>query len=536
MPAFIQTLTIFLIKPALESDAIVKRIERRQNRFFEVGNTRYTIYSKRSVPKKPQWASFFDGLQLPESFIWESDSPGVLLLLSVDDRTFAISFGQGRHLLQPDCYEEQFGLRVVLNSVDMVRSIDKKTFDAISGQTRTQAGWDAEVSQFGFDIEKDLLRAVTGTPIPELGIRLSGVDALTATVRVELDGLPELLRRYLAQSKLTVYRERGFAFVDHMRAVTKLDLRAALDQLLVDQLETGLEELRHHITPRFTFELIIPDVIDFADTQIFSYSRDIRRVPVRHDVSLTTFLTHRTAGWNPTSESLRRAPVYAFSGDGQLTHTWQAYKCLVGDLQHNGSHYVLNDGNWYEIGHDYIADIDNKVAGIPRYEQEFPLYSGGGEAAYNANIAATIPGYFNFDRQLLHPISQQKIEFCDLYAEVHNHKDLIHVKHGTSSAVLSHLFAQGTVASEVCADFEVCKNQSEDMIRNAIGAEAYERDDRPDKFRIVYAIIRPRLGNLFFFSKVNLWRACRNLNRAKVPYALAEIAYDPVYLIAAPLP
>jgi uncharacterized protein (TIGR04141 family) len=66
----------------------------------------------------------------------------------VDDRLFALTFGQGRFLLHPDAYEEWFGLVVTLNSIgsDALRSIDKRTF--VDDQNILSAGrW--------FEIDKD---------------------------------------------------------------------------------------------------------------------------------------------------------------------------------------------------------------------------------------------------------------------------------------------------------------------------------------------------------------------------------------------
>jgi len=55
-------------------------------------------------------------------------SAGAVLVLEAAERTFAITFGQGRHLLNTMAFETDFGLRVVLNSVmpDKLKSIDAK--------------------------------------------------------------------------------------------------------------------------------------------------------------------------------------------------------------------------------------------------------------------------------------------------------------------------------------------------------------------------------------------------------------------------
>ena len=122
------------------------------------------LYVKPSRPKPPVWARFFEGY-LKSDQLGRVASASALLLVKAKNRIFAITFGQGRYLLKQESWEEHFGLRVALNSVgeNHVRSVDKRTFDAISRHSREQASRDATARDFGLNIEQDLLRAVTGT-------------------------------------------------------------------------------------------------------------------------------------------------------------------------------------------------------------------------------------------------------------------------------------------------------------------------------------------------------------------------------------
>src|ERR1019366_610765 len=104
--------------------------------------------------------------------------------LRIDDQVFALPFGQGRYLLNLDKLEERFGLKVCLNSIDAaaIRSIDKRSFDALLTQSRVQTSKAAPIADFGLDVEQDLLRAATGTPVDKgLGERMSGLDSLSVS-------------------------------------------------------------------------------------------------------------------------------------------------------------------------------------------------------------------------------------------------------------------------------------------------------------------------------------------------------------------
>ena len=120
---------------------------------------------RQNPSKPPRWLTFLEDAldQKPKLY---NASNGALLLIRRGKRTFALSLGHGRHLLQPGIWEENFGLRETLNSVDPGRltSVDRKTFDAISRHTRTQASQDGDVHAFGLNVEQDLLRAAKGWP------------------------------------------------------------------------------------------------------------------------------------------------------------------------------------------------------------------------------------------------------------------------------------------------------------------------------------------------------------------------------------
>jgi hypothetical protein len=85
-------------------------------------------------------------------------------LTFVDDMKAA---GQERlfpHFLDQDKIEERFGLLATLNSLeaDALRSIDKRTFDAVDQNSRVQVGLTSAAADFGIDIERDLIKGIVG--------------------------------------------------------------------------------------------------------------------------------------------------------------------------------------------------------------------------------------------------------------------------------------------------------------------------------------------------------------------------------------
>jgi len=86
--------------------------------------------------------------------------------------------------LQLGVTDERFGLKVTLNAVDhnkITASIERHS-TALPPHSQTQARVAASITEFGLDIDQDLLRAVTGLPRDQtLGKRLTGQDALHTT-------------------------------------------------------------------------------------------------------------------------------------------------------------------------------------------------------------------------------------------------------------------------------------------------------------------------------------------------------------------
>ncbi|MBI3628357.1 MAG: TIGR04141 family sporadically distributed protein [Candidatus Rokubacteria bacterium] len=87
----------------------------------------------------PRWTEFF-GSHINANDL-RSSGVAAIFIVRAGGRFFALTFGHGRYLLEPDSYEEGFGLRVTLNSVspERIRTIDRKAIDATGRHSRDQA-------------------------------------------------------------------------------------------------------------------------------------------------------------------------------------------------------------------------------------------------------------------------------------------------------------------------------------------------------------------------------------------------------------
>lgn len=513
-----RSLTIYLLREginaaekALRNSGALRVIEVR------IDSTKLgDLYVQQSRSHLPSWAALFEDYIDDIASLGRVNSSSAVLLVPAKSRLFALSFGQGRYLLEPGSWEERFGLRVVLNTIDAgsLRSIDKWTFDAISRHTRVQSSREAPIGDFGLDIEQDLLRAATGTTKDEsYGKRLTGMDSLHAAVRMDLSELRGLLGRYLEKFNDDAYRE-SFPWVEHIAEVSQRDTIETLNRVLVAKVKSGKTE---------RCWLAVPEIIDWAQISGFRY-RFGSREPKYHDLHLPEFLASLPDDADLSPELLRRRHAYAIDLADERRHSWPVYQCVYCEIEHEGSTFLLSGGKWYRIEQDFVKSVNEFVKSIPKYGQQLPEYADSSEGAYCARVAKELKDKYALMDQKMVAIggAYSKIEFCDLYTDA---RDLIHVKRYGASSVLSHLFSQGVVSGETFranAGFRVAVNK---LLPPAFRFDAPDQPPQPSSYRVVFAVVSDQAGDLAlpFFSRVNLKHATTRLHAYGYRTAIAKV-------------
>jgi uncharacterized protein (TIGR04141 family) len=485
----------------------------------DIGNgVRAELFIQPGEPKPPRWASFFTG-QVERGEFGKVSSSSAVLVARVRDRWAVLSFGQGRHLLTPDCWEDRFGLRVVLNSIDekRIRSIDKDTFEAISRHVREQASRATTTQEFGFDIERDLLRAVTGTPKDErLGRRLTGMDALHADVDVDLAEISDLLDSYYHKSRSSEYK-KSFQWVDQIAEVSNKDLVTALNNRVI-------EFIRARQFDRCW--LAVPEIVDWARVRGFRYSGSPRKA-MYHDLHLQEFLEHVDDPDALSLDRLRQRRVFCFEEDDRLLEHWTVYRCLNCELDYRGGSYLLSGSKWYSVVKEFVHRVNDEFGRIPRYDRTLPDYTDADESEshYNDRVVRESAGRFALMDCKDIPIGggYSKVEFCDVFT---NEKDIIHVKRYGGSSVLSHLFSQGTVSGESFVSDEEFRARVNDLLPQSHRVVDSQARPGNQEYRVVFAIVSQSskpLG-LPFFSRVSARHAAQRLAGYGYRVALAKIS------------
>lgn len=488
-----------------------------------------------SHPRVVPWAAFIES-GFPEATVGNASSPSALVLVRVmmkgkkhrkGDPIFAFTFGtSGRHLLDSNTYEHNFGLRTALNIIypragdesSRMRSIDTKQRGQTILRKRQQSSELSDFEVFGVNRLSDVMSKASGVPSNKdwWGTRITGGDSISFERSFQFSDLGDICKTIEEAHSLDDYRER-FDWIDYIRPISDPELISKLERELITRLRT--RELTN-------LSLAPPEILDWEHVTRFRFSFDRSR---GMSVSDITRFEARLGDWiaglsakgllNELSmDRLRSQYLFAVDGEGAEWKKWPIVKCLVGELVIDKTIFILDEGAFFEVRKDYVKSLDSEIDSIPMSTVNLPDgVTTMVEADYN-QLAAASDGHLLLDRQTVRISGQSSVEICDLLSK---QKHLIHVKRHLGSSDLSHLFAQGFVSAESLQMSTEFRAKAQEKIEQVSGGDAsfafFGADDiRTSEYEVVYAIVeqwksRTISSALPFFSKVNLREVNRQL-------------------------
>lgn len=447
-------------------------------------------------------------------------SVSAVLLVPDKEIWWAITFGQGRRLIRDGLTVDGFGLRVALNTLgdENIKSLDKETFDMIAGHARFQASREVGTEEFGLDIERDLLWAVTGSPSnSSFGQQLTGRDALLVSIHIDLPGLETYLPR-LYPAFVDKHYQKNFAWIDNIREVDEEE-NQLLDMELLDRLR---ERNFEHTW------LAPPEILEWSTVRYFSYS-EASRAPQRFDIHWSTFFKDKVI--SPTSitiDFLKTRQIYCLGDDGVTLKHWPAYRCIYAEVKFSEDSYFLSGGKWYRIVTDFVEQVNSSISQIPVLDGFLPDYADNTEDTYNIRVGQAASG-FHLMHKVLIPYGGGKssIEFCDLLG---SNGDIIHVKRFSGSRDLSHLFAQGLNSGQLFQIDAGFRRAVDPHLPPSLRGRFIEDRPAAKELQVIFAIVSKSLKpfNLPFFAKLSLRHAAQRLEIYGYRVALAKIGTEPV--------
>lgn len=515
-----QSLTAFLLKTGTKDymDALEDVDQLDQHELSNSVPFEGVIFLARQRQTPPAWLPFLqEGAEARLGNLFNASNSAVLFVRAMR-RLFAFTFGYGRSLLAPERIERSFGLRVVLNTVDeqCLRSVDTKTIQELTVHTRRQTSRASSLTEFGIDKEEDLLGSVAGAPRdPNFAKLVSGSDAIQFRAPIDFNRLGNKCQDLLRAYRQNDYKNRGFAFVDHVRAINDPSLVRALDDDLLEALSNG-DPINIHMAP--------PEIIDWDSTEGFSFTKN--KDP-EVDLRLDAFFSQIQHPEELSIDRLNRQRVYHHIRNAPSpVRRWPVYRVLLTEFDRTNTRYVLSGGQWYEVEKSFAQQIANRLNRIRLANIQLPNADDGEhEGTYNSR-AAKRRGIYCIDKKCPR-VDGDEIEICDLYT---SQRQFIHVKRWTASSTLSHLFAQGRVSAETFIYDAAFRNGVRDVLKEcspSLAAHVPQSRPNPSRYQIVYAIIKGGTNgwkrSLPFFSQLHLVRSAESLRRIGFDVRLKRI-------------
>ena len=442
---------------ALDEDTLARL---RQVGPADVGGARAKLYLAPPRPHLPEWApyvatGFGDDLPIPQV----SSAAAVMVVRrdreGSDPFFLAFTFGAGWQMLRSSSFVRGFGLRTALNVVfegdtgegDLdparLRSADAKRVGPNILRSRHQVSGVAALEELQVDIRRDLLNAITGIPQADgWGRRVTGRDSLHFA-HPSLEDLGNLCDRILAAYEEDSYKER-FSFIDQFTAVTDpVTITRLIEEVIATLQAQNVSSL----------DMAPPEIVDWERIAGFRYHTERGRNPTtRRELRLVDYLgTLTQKGYLVTLESdqLNRWYVWAVDGNGSDVTKWPVWNCLFGELVVDGDTFILDEGDFYLVSQDYLAQLNHEISTIAEFPKDLPTWPPmEHEDSYNLRAAASSPQFLLMDQRFVWIESYtNRIELCDVMTRSGG---LIHVKRKRDgSASLSHLFAQGLNAADL---------------------------------------------------------------------------------------
>lgn len=523
-----QKLSIRLLKEDLEpGDSLLSEIELKD--WTKIEGAKISL-GKMGGTNAPKWANFLD-LDGDEKDELRNKTTYGIVFIWTRDRWFAVSFGMGHVKLDSSKFEQNFGLRIVLNTVDpdQIKSMDIRTPDDNTLIRRSQTSRGSDQTAFNIDINCDILYCLGGTPrYEEFGSWVSGKDSLTVHRKTVVDNLPQICSDAYSYYGKEDYKE-NFDWIDQVCHIRDRELIEKLNFQLVEAINEAIKNFAIE-----NFHLAFPVIYDPDRRNSVKY-RGFRSSEVYPDLNASQYFeAMRKCNITEYSlEFLSSHRVHEVDGAGRdCGDKWKIQKCICFETVVKGRNYILSGGMWYEVALELAEEVEEFFKQTECIDLPFAK-ADENEESYNRRVADNYSAsLLCLDRKLIRPTgATSNIEICDL---ISREKQLIHVKNKTSSSRLSHLFNQGTVSARAL----IADSQSRDMIRDKIrevergtGQTGYESliPASTEKFRssdytVVYAVISTGVElKLPFFSLLTFMQAARNLQTLGYKCALSWI-------------
>ncbi|MFC2146271.1 DUF6119 family protein [Acidobacteriota bacterium] len=578
MSETLKKVSVFLIKKGIDNldDSIKFKSADNPKKIDlvpEVDAQDGAFYLGKSSQREPEWLGFLNQLAVEEQELElnTTNSAALVLKLKEIERIFAFCFGYGRFLINMDTIERQFGLKLALNIIDpqKLRTMDYKKYEEVVISTKQQVSRGSALRTFEIDINSELLRNIGGMVKDDeaIGNSVYGSDSAVINLKesVGKTNISEICKELFDLYSRADYKE-NFDFIDHYAALSNPVIIEQLDNLLLDTIkERRLDAF--HMAP--------PEIFDYEDSDGFGFSTLPDGNAPKIELEPVDYIDSIADLDQLTVHQLKKDQVRVKStATGNWEDRWPVYNCIVFESELDENYFVFHEGSWFQVEKNFVEQLNNEIKAVARAatvnlppaptefdnevvkrfsETEKEKLKTTHEKYYNEYVGWKHDDKVTLDRRNVRPTdSRSPIEFCDI---ITTKGQLVHVKPGTSSSKLSHLFKQGSVSAELFVSDaklreKVIKIIQDDTIFKRL--EHWTEEDRQkerqkqkrkdlielltdnknevdrSRFEVVYCIIKNIPDDQWpekipFFSKVSLRREKRAIEKLGFQVSLTKV-------------
>jgi uncharacterized protein (TIGR04141 family) len=396
-------------------------------------------------------------------------SVGGLLLLNVLGKDWAITFGAGRYFLNEARIRQDFGFRIVLNTVrpDSIRHVSFHTFYGDAKLTKQQIAKGQKINYYDIELTENILQKIAGETEEYnrqlLGPILAGGDSLLLMVKCNLLDPEKLLAAVIKAYDSDAYKTEAsrqdlFAIVQNLQSIEDPILKEELNQsFLVDFRESNFENM----------QLAYPNMILWGIEKTgLAEGEPIQELTLQ---KIRDSLLRDDFGW----PSLQRKKIYVMDEDGAVRVKWPFSKSIAYSKAVDDFEYSLMFGRWYRINAVLVSKLKEFLRGLLEQPHRFPVCKlDEDEAAYARRVCdsrivtkrskerwTSGPKWLCLDKRTISPEgSTRRYEPCDIFIPKRAAGEktlLVHIKKTgpdddavPSHEHFSHLFVQGLNSAE----------------------------------------------------------------------------------------
>jgi uncharacterized protein (TIGR04141 family) len=475
------------------------------------------VFSRPSHPNSPKWLNFINEGTASRIVDLKNSQANALLIIKAARRYFAISFGSAWQWLDESKIERRFGLIAALNCIsdEKIKAVDAQQIDSLARSTRSQISHSSEISSFGLDITRDLMKAVSGRPSSSsVGTNVMGSDALRVSCKVEFSELGSKCTQLLNLSRKQIYKEK-YSWIDNIEPVKSSSERADLDALLVEKINSRDNDRLYLSAPR---------IRDLQADDGYKFHFDDDEDEPRYDLEIDDFIEGISDKLPIDINFLkkRKIDVYAGGADSAVD-TFNIYSALVFETLIKDKLYCLIDGEWYKVSEQHVDEVNRQLKLIAKSLISLPsALANEKEGDYNARASGAINALCLDKKLVVYGGARSKFEICDILTK---RRDFIHVKRSGGSNVLSHLFNQGVVSGQLLLEppFRALCKIIADQNYQAIFADDFSAENTKITYAIISKAAEKMPENLPFFSKQTLVNAVNLLQKYRYKIELLGI-------------